>query len=195
MATKGNRRVKMTKLLLTESFLKFLSEKPLHRITIKEICEEADVNRSTYYAHYTDPYDQLRKIEAEIMIDMEVYVDRNESKNEKTIVYQVQTLKAILEYIQSKKHVFQVLLGEFGDTKFERNLLSYFGEKIFQEGNFDEKSIKEKEYQYIYAATGSFGMVIQWITEEEHIDIDTMAKWITDVNAPLARMENVIKKQ
>ena len=58
---KESRRVKMTKMLLNESFLKFLAEKPLAHITIKEICEAADVNRSTYYAHYTDPYDQLKK--------------------------------------------------------------------------------------------------------------------------------------
>ena len=52
---KENRRVKMTKMLLNESFLKFLAEKPLARITVKEICEDAGVNRSTYYAHFTDP--------------------------------------------------------------------------------------------------------------------------------------------
>ena len=53
---KESRRVKMTKMLLNESFLKFLAEKPLPRITIKEICEDADVNRSTYYAHFTDRF-------------------------------------------------------------------------------------------------------------------------------------------
>jgi len=189
MATKGNRRVKITKMLLTESFLHFLSEKPLHKITIKEICEYADLNRSTYYTYYMDPYDQLRKIEADIMTDMSVYVDRIEIADEEVSMNQLQTLKAILEYIQSKKYVFKVLLGEYGDTKFERNLLSFFGEKIFQKGYFDEKSIKKRAFQYIYAATGSFGMIIQWITGEEDIDIDTMAKWIVDVNAPLVGMQ------
>ena len=33
---KENRRVKMTKTLLNESFLKFLEKKPLSRITVKE---------------------------------------------------------------------------------------------------------------------------------------------------------------
>ena len=72
---KESRRVKMTKMLLNESFLKFLAEKPLARITIKEICEDADANRSTYYAHFTDPYDQLKKLEADIMVDMTIFVD------------------------------------------------------------------------------------------------------------------------
>ena len=72
---KENRRVKMTKKLLNDSFLKFLAKKPLSRITIKEICDDADINRSTYYAHFTDPYDQLKKLEVDIMTDMTIYVD------------------------------------------------------------------------------------------------------------------------
>lgn len=75
MMQKESRRVKMTKRLLNESFLKYLAEKPLPRITIKEICDDADLNRSTYYAHFTDPYDQLKKLEADIIVDMTIYVD------------------------------------------------------------------------------------------------------------------------
>lgn len=50
-----NRRIKMTKALLNDSFLNVLKKKPLARITVKEICECADVNRSTYYVYYSDP--------------------------------------------------------------------------------------------------------------------------------------------
>ena len=107
---KENRRVKMTKMLLNESFLKFLAEKPLARITVKEICDDADVNRSTYYAHFTDPYDQLKKLESDIMVDMTIYVDNIMTEGLHDDKKQRQIIKGILEYIQSKKYVFQVLL-------------------------------------------------------------------------------------
>ena len=42
-----SRRVKMTKNLLNNSFLDCVSEKPLEKVTVTEICERADVNRST----------------------------------------------------------------------------------------------------------------------------------------------------
>lgn len=184
MMQKESRRVKMTKRLLNESFLKFLAEKPLPRITIKEICDDADVNRSTYYAHFTDPYDQLKKLEADIMVDMTIYVDSivtDGLKDEK----KQQVIKGILEYIQSKKYIFQVLLGSSGDTNLERNILTFFGERIFQKEHLNNISAVKKAYQYIYASTGSFGLICYWIMNEDVVEIDTMAEWIAGFIQPL----------
>lgn len=40
--------------------------KPVSKITVREICELAQVNRSTFYAHYTDVYDLFEKVEQQI---------------------------------------------------------------------------------------------------------------------------------
>jgi len=188
MNVKNNRRVKLTKMLLTESFLKLLSQKSLHKISIKEICQVADLNRSTYYSYYSDPYDQLRKIEEEILEDMNVYIDSIEIKIDDILSHQTGILKSILQYIQSKKETFQILLSERGDTKFEQKMLRYFGEKIFNKEYFDEKSVLKKSYHYVYAARGSFAMISRWIMGEDDISLDTMTKWITEVNLPLLKL-------
>lgn len=179
---KESRRVKMTKMLLNESFLKFLSEKPLSRITVKEICEDADMNRSTYYMHFTDPYDQLKKLEADIMVDMAIYVDGIVADGSQSGQEQRKIIKSVLEYIQSKKYVFQVLLEKGGDLNLQRDILTFFGERIFQNEDFDTSSGMKKAYQFIYASTGSFGLIYHWIMDDHAIDIDTMADWITDFN-------------
>ena len=181
---KESRRVKMTKMLLNESFLKFLAEKPLPRITIKEICEDADVNRSTYYAHFTDPYDQLKKLEADIMVDMTIYVDSIVTEGLHDDKKQQQIIKGILEYIQAKKFVFRVLLGNSGDANLQKNILTFFGERIFQNENLRNIAAVKKAYQYIYASTGSFGLIYYWIMNDDAVEIDTMAEWITIFNQP-----------
>ena len=63
---KDDRRVKYTKMVLKESFIKLLKDKDITKITIKEICDNADIKRATFYAHYSDQYDLLRKIENEL---------------------------------------------------------------------------------------------------------------------------------
>ncbi len=178
---KESRRVKMTKMILNESFLKFLAEKPLARITIKEICDDADMNRSTYYAHFTDPYDQLKKLEADIMVDMTIYVDSIVTEGLRDDKKQYQIIRGILEYIQSKRHVFQVLLGKSGDLDLQRDILTFFGERIFSQ---EHEQDQEMGYRFIYASTGSFGMIYQWITEDNKIDVDTLANWIAKFNSP-----------
>ena len=53
---------KQAKARIRQAFTKLLREKPIQRIAVKELCQEAGVNRSTFYAHYQDIYDLLTKI-------------------------------------------------------------------------------------------------------------------------------------
>ena len=177
---KENRRVKMTKMLLNESFLKFLAEKSLPRITVKEICEEADVNRSTYYAYYTDPYDQLRKLEAELMVDMSIYVNGIMREDPKDGQRFYQNLKGMLDYIYSKKHIFQVLLKN-GDANMQTNMILFSAEQVFQlnlqESAQDIES--EKLQKYIFVSTGSYGIIYHWLMRDTSESTEDLAKRIT----------------
>ena len=60
-------RVRYTRRVLKESFLKLLSQKPVNRITVKEVCELAQLNRATFYAHYSDCFALLESIEQELI--------------------------------------------------------------------------------------------------------------------------------
>ena len=63
METKrDDRRTQYSKRVIKESLLELLQEKPLNKITVKELCDRADVNRSTFYAYYTDIYELHRKM-------------------------------------------------------------------------------------------------------------------------------------
>lgn len=59
---KEDRRTQYSKRMIRESLFALMQEKPLNKITVKEICDKADVNRSTFYAYYTDIYDLHTKI-------------------------------------------------------------------------------------------------------------------------------------
>ena len=51
-----NQRTRLTKRLLRESLLGLLEEKPVEKITVKELCETAELNRSTFYTYYQDVF-------------------------------------------------------------------------------------------------------------------------------------------
>ena len=46
-----------TKKAIRESFIKLLNERPLNKITVKDIVEDCGVNRMTFYYHFKDIYD------------------------------------------------------------------------------------------------------------------------------------------
>ena len=59
-------RTRATLQRIRTAFLTLLHEKPLHRISVKELCGVAGVSRGTFYVHYRDVYDLLSRIEAEL---------------------------------------------------------------------------------------------------------------------------------
>ena len=63
---KSDRRVRYTRMVLKQALLSLMLERPITRITVTEICERAEVNRATFYAHYADPYDLVARIEKEL---------------------------------------------------------------------------------------------------------------------------------
>lgn len=49
-------RIKKTRRGIINAFLELRSRKPLEKITVKELCEKAEINKSTFYTHFTDVY-------------------------------------------------------------------------------------------------------------------------------------------
>lgn len=52
-------RIKKTKKAIADAFLTMASQKPIEKITVTDIVKEAQINKSTFYAHYHDIYDLM----------------------------------------------------------------------------------------------------------------------------------------
>ncbi|NBJ70290.1 TetR-like C-terminal domain-containing protein [Clostridium sp. 1xD42-85] len=161
MNEKIDRRKKYTRMVLKDSFIMLLKSKPLSSITVKEICNHADVNRSTFYAHYTDPYDLLMKIEAEIIADMNIYLSQqNFAETERAL----QTTEKLLEYIVSKYDVCQTLLNESENTSFEQRVMDV-ARKFLINNWMDENKITAVDSAYIstFIISGSIHVIKHWL--------------------------------
>lgn len=64
---KQDRRVIRTRRAIRNSFVALLAEKDLEKITIKEIADNADVDRKTVYNYYSGVYEMLDEIENELV--------------------------------------------------------------------------------------------------------------------------------
>ena len=63
-------RIIKTKRSIAAAFLELRSKKELERITVKELCERAAVNKSTFYTHYQDLYDLADQLETQVAADI-----------------------------------------------------------------------------------------------------------------------------
>ena len=62
MKEKTDLRVVKTKKILFNTLLKLMKQKKFEKIKISDICEEALINRTTFYAHYEDKYELLMEL-------------------------------------------------------------------------------------------------------------------------------------
>ncbi|WP_054759589.1 TetR/AcrR family transcriptional regulator [Secundilactobacillus collinoides] len=73
METKNDRRSRKTQKLIFDTFTGLLQKKDFAKISIKDITDQADVNRSTFYIHFEDKYDLLNKYLAFQTLDFSSY--------------------------------------------------------------------------------------------------------------------------
>ena len=59
----GDKRIEKTKALIKKTFLELAETSDVERITVKAICDRANINRGTFYYHYLDVPDLIEKLE------------------------------------------------------------------------------------------------------------------------------------
>ena len=102
MNKKANEQYKSNERVILDVFTRLLEEKDLQKITIKEICEEAHINRSTFYNHFEDVYGVLEKMWEFHRMNMGYLFRNSHSKSRR------KNLKQILEYIKDNELFYRV---------------------------------------------------------------------------------------
>ena len=89
-----------------------MKEKSIHHVSIKEICQGADINRSTFYRHYNTQYDLYDDIIEDVAVDIENIYKVCAEKGFNTVVF----LTQIFEYIEKNREKFLVILSDKGSV-------------------------------------------------------------------------------
>jgi AcrR family transcriptional regulator len=158
---KIDRRKRYTRHALKEALVALLKEKSISSITVKELCEMADINRSTFYGHYTDPYDLLEKISEEVVDDMYKTLNQYNFNEEEEAL---QMTEKILEYAAEKSDLCQVLLSGSADTTFKRQVME-LTQRIIMKDYMKIMNVQEEISSYLplLVLSGSIDAIENWL--------------------------------
>ncbi|MDR0400622.1 MAG: TetR/AcrR family transcriptional regulator [Treponema sp.] len=177
-----DRKSRYTRKVLRDSLVELMKDKPITKITIKELCENADINRTTFYAHYRDQYDLLRCIEEETLARIEEIVDKYENKSGSRELTEM--VEEIISFIAGNSNSIQILLSENGDIGFQKKLFRRFMRKEQIMKYFSDPPAGEgNEYEYVYVINGTVGLVQYWLKDNMSIPVPELAKMIVKINA------------
>ena len=122
---KESRRVQMTKKLLRESVIELMEQKPLNKISIKDICDNADVNRTTFYKYYGDQFELVKEAEDEVLEKLGEFLGNLKSD---TLV--ISMLETFLYYIKENGYAYHILLNNSSDYSFSYRLMHVTLDKL-----------------------------------------------------------------
>ena len=153
-------RVRYTKMVIRQSFLALLEERPINKITVKAICDGADINRATFYRYYLDVFDLLDKLEEELFAGL---LQEIQASLEKGFVT---TLEQILLAMQKHAHLYRVLSTN-GDPELSRKVFKtcYGVTADFIAERHPTLPESRRAWLYSYVAQGTSGVLDCWIAE------------------------------
>lgn len=175
MAEKTDRRIRKTKAQLRKGLAELMEKKSIKEITVKELVEQVDINRSTFYLHYSDIYDMVEKIENEMIQEIEQLVEDHPVSpfNESSFSF-IEDIFAILE---ENKEICAAFLGPNGDIAFLHRIeeiVSRHSLKALQEV-FPEK-MQDLKYSYAFCLSGCVGLIKTWLNGHSGESPQYMAK-------------------
>lgn len=157
---KDNQRTRLTKRLLRESLLDLLQEKSPDHITVKELCEAAELNRSTFYAYYTDVFALYEEMGNELVDGLIGYIQ--DIERVKGIGFSTEPM---LQYIRDNQEMFHLLVycdhyTEGNQAVHMRIARQFFAMPLQTDPNL---SREEQEYVLRYMYMGGTGVIHRWV--------------------------------
>ena len=178
MMCRMDRRVARTRHQLEQAILALVAERGLDAVTVADLVERAEVNRSTFYQHYEDKHALLADaVDAAMSADQAtlppVPRDLDDNPPESLVRY--------LRHFESHAAVYATIFGDHGSPLTVARLQARVAE-LAQEAIEASETDAFAGMPVRVAAAGLAGSVIgvlgTWIAMEERPDVETAAEWI-----------------
>lgn len=145
-----------------------MEKKNINNITVRELTEYVDINRSTFYLHYSDIYDMVSNIEDELI---KGFYDELENDNiERTTqdgIYHF--LEKAIEMLLENKAKLLILCGENGDHTFIERLAEVVkkqSHEFFRNMLGDDSGTKNVDLAVTFFCSGTVALLRQWLSDE-----------------------------
>ena len=164
-------RVRYTKTVLKEALLGILKTKPIARVTIKELCEAAGLNRGTFYLHYYEPNDVLKEIEEDFIREKMSFMDHYLKDDNPA------QLASLFEAIISNREISMILFGHNGSPQFTERIKELVREGILREWQeeFPGYSRSDLEFVYEFVFPGAMNLILKWLSDSGEFPVSEFA--------------------
>lgn len=172
---KEDRRTVYTKKIIRESLYELMEEKPLNKISVTQICEKADVNRSTFYSYYTDIYDLHQKIIKEffelqhgIVKEIREILESTDDLTHLTADDYLEITYAYARTIKDNKELYKFIFNQNSTNSIHVS----FGKVLYHmlydvlSPVFPEERLEAFKISFTFVSGGTTSIIMDWIKKD-----------------------------
>ncbi len=176
-----DRRVRKTRAQLKAGLIKLMQTKSIQEITVQELVDEVDINRSTFYLHYTDIQDMLSHLEneffesfQEILEEYDAFAVQAKSVDE---LRRAGFLKNMYRNLKENGELCKVLFSANGDIQFINDVIETIGREFEERSRYvtDVHQNSRSEFVYEYCLYGCLGLIKRWMEDGFRESAEEMA--------------------
>lgn len=166
-------RIQKTKKSIKNAFIELRAKKPLEKITVKELCELACINKSTFYSHYEDIYNLSEVMEQETVDSIISRISHiKDYSRENSDIFTRELCLAFL----SQSSLIKILFSGRGESHLGARLDKALKEVIFRKYPEYKKDLT-KQILLSYCIQGAYHSYLN----NPQADTDTFAETIEKI--------------
>ena len=176
-----------TAIKMDQAFLELLEKKDFSYITVKEICHQAKVNRSTFYLHY-ETLDDLLNESVEYMNkqflehmqqDTRNFMNKiNDCSKDELYLITPKYLKPYLNYIKRNKRLFLTAIKKAKVLQLNQSYSQLFQHVLTPILNRYHVPLKDRNYIVTFYVQGIMAIVTSWINDDCKDEVEYIMKII-----------------
>lgn len=160
---KTDRRVRRTQALLLQGLIELMEKKDVKDISVKELSDLADINRGTFYLHYSDIYDMLARVEDELFQEFHGILDRTLSPDSPALSSGA-AIGEIFSFLERHRTLARVMMGPHGDLAFVNRMKDLVKDRIYSI-LFSKQACEEHPYIESFIVSGYIGVIEAWLNQ------------------------------
>lgn len=152
-----------TKARLYQAFIALLEERGFNQITVKELCDRAQINRGTFYNNYTDIYDLETWLEGQLFGQIRQILRADPAHH----ALSPDGIRAVIDYVKQNQQLVMAMvhggLANRIETILKRELISIMED--FLQADFERATLLPAKYGRAVFASEVSAVIMLWIND------------------------------
>lgn len=146
--------------MLKNALISLLGTKPIEKISVYELCDRAEINRTTFYKYYGSQYELLNDIENDLFSELEELFRENDAND-------ADELTKVLTYLAEEREICRVLINTVPDKVFSEKLFSLPSiRELLSNSTPDKFTPVQREYIHLFFYQGGYAIIRRWLNRD-----------------------------